>query len=109
MRNVTIVVTVLMISCQVLMSWMTKYDGAHTRTNSTHMAKNQGLEKKPAATFAKRSNTDTSGVTSEGMCGGDLAFLPSDLILPVGVVVMRRPIPDKHRTKRSPHRAVTGP
>src|SRR3981189_211862 len=78
MRNVTIVVAVLMISCQVSTLWIMKYDGAHTRTSSTHRAKNQGLEKNPAATFAKRSNTETSGVTSEGMCGGGPAFLAAD-------------------------------
>src|ERR1700704_1391128 len=105
MRNVTIVVAVLMISCQVSTLWITKYDGAHTRTSSTHRAKNQGLEKNPAATFAKRSNTETSGVTSEGMCGVGPAFLSADLILAVVVAVMGELYPANTQTKRStlPH------
>src|SRR5262245_5518460 len=72
-RNVTIVVAVLMMSCQVSTSPMTRNDGTHTSTRRTQSAKNQGREKNSAAAPAKRSKIDTVGVTSDGMCGALVA------------------------------------
>ncbi|GAA2769607.1 hypothetical protein GCM10020219_041100 [Nonomuraea dietziae] len=62
-RNVTIVVNVLMINCQWSRSPIRKNDGAHTSTSSTHMAKNQPRETKPAAAVANRSNNDSRELT----------------------------------------------
>src|SRR5215211_6052479 len=67
-RNVTIVVAVLMINCQVSSEPITKYDGAHTTTSRTHSAKNHAREKNIDATVAKRSNTPNRPETSDGMC-----------------------------------------
>jgi hypothetical protein len=69
MRKVTMVVAVLMMSCHVSRLRTMKYDGAQISTSSTHIAKNHGREKNLAAPWANRSNTDTSGLTSDGMCG----------------------------------------
>jgi len=54
-RNVTIVVIVLMINCQVLMSRKTKYDGSQMTTSSTQNAKNGARDTTVLAPPAKRS------------------------------------------------------
>jgi hypothetical protein len=74
------VVTVLMISCQVSTVPIRKYDGAHTSTSSTQMAKNHARDANLDAAPANRSNNPTLGDTSDGMC----AVLP----LPVTVLVI---------------------
>jgi hypothetical protein len=57
-RNVTIAVTVLMISCQVSTSGGRTNDGAHTSTSSTQSTKNHARDTKGLTRVAERSNTD---------------------------------------------------
>src|SRR4051794_26442263 len=65
-RNVTIVVTVLMISCHVSTALKTKYDGNQTTMRMTQNAKNGARETTPLACSANRSKRPRSGVTSLG-------------------------------------------
>jgi hypothetical protein len=58
-RNVTIVVSVLMISCQVLGLPSRKYDGNHNATRKTHMTKNQEHERKSPALVTKRLKAES--------------------------------------------------
>ena len=66
-KNVTIVVTVLMISCHVPTSFSTKIVGAHTTTRPTHSAKKMARLAAFEAAVANRSNTPTSSDTSDGI------------------------------------------
>src|SRR3989442_1375565 len=52
-RNVTIVVTVLMINCQVSTVSNRKIEGNHTTTNNRQSRKNHARETKSLATVAK--------------------------------------------------------
>ena len=58
-RKVTIVVIVLMISCQVLRSWSRKYVGAQVTTRATHTAKKAARLAIKAAPPANRSKKST--------------------------------------------------
>src|SRR4051812_6643567 len=62
-----IVVRVLMISCQVLMLWMTAMDGAQITTSSTQNAKNHARLTNLDAAVANRSNQPTCSLTSAGI------------------------------------------
>jgi hypothetical protein len=66
-RNVTIVVAVLMISCQVSMLGSTTNDGAQSTTSSTQNTKNQGRDTNSFTADANRSKIDNSPVTPDGI------------------------------------------
>ncbi len=64
-----IVVTVLMMSCQMLTLCSREMDGAHTTTSSRQNAKNQARLTIRDAASANRSNQPTLVSTSEGIAG----------------------------------------
>src|SRR3954453_23461999 len=72
-----IVVNVLMISCQVLMLWISQIDGAHTTTRTTQKAKNHALLTNRDAAVANLSNHPTCALTSSGIsaCFWSAAFV----------------------------------
>jgi hypothetical protein len=93
-RKVMMVVQVLMMSCHVSMSPMTKYDGAQRPTSSTQKVKNHARAKSPDALCANRSKNPIDGLTSEGMC----AFA-------VFVIVLLNPANDAPPDDRRPRRS----
>jgi hypothetical protein len=64
-----IVVSVLMMSCQVLMLWMTAIDGAQITTSATQNAKNAARLTTRDEWSANRSNQPTCELTSSGILG----------------------------------------
>src|SRR6266702_7568378 len=76
-RNVTIVVSVLMISCQVLTSRMKTNEGTQTTTSSRQKAKNQAPDTNRSATVANRSNSDSLLLTPVG-----ISALPTGVVAP---------------------------
>src|SRR5581483_7084729 len=70
MRNVTIVVAVLMTSCQVSTLRMNAIDGTQITISSTQRLKNHARDTKVLVFSAKRSKNETCGVTEDGMSLG---------------------------------------